>query len=66
MPALPFQFVPECPRQCPLLAYNAPKVCELIHFLNLPPYDLHTIVTFGTKTHQLCLGGIDLQAYLRT
>ena len=43
-----------------------PFLCELIHFLNPPRYNRYTIVTFGTYTHQLCLGGIDLQAFLRT
>ena len=36
-----------------LLAYNAPKECEPIHFLNLRPYNRHTVITFGTNTHQL-------------
>ena len=31
-------------------AYNAPKVCELIHLLNPPTCNRHTIATFGTNT----------------
>ena len=49
------------------LVYNAPKVCELIHFLNPPPgIDTPSPRLVAIHTDQRCLGGIDLQAYLPT
>ena len=58
MPVLPSNSCLNVLVSASLLAYKAPKVCELIHFSSIrPPHSrkLHTIATFATNMQQLFL-----------